>query len=108
MPSLESDPAQLTREFRLERVRMHIAHCVQQRRHLPLAGFDNPRVRMTRGSDAKRCGQIEIFFPLRVPNVRTFCALPNNRPRTGRFDERDVTRFVAAQEVECVLGLCFQ
>ena len=81
-------PAQFPREFGLERVRMHIAHRVQQFCHLLLAGFDDARIRVTGRGDAEGGGQIEIFFPFRIPDVHALGAFPNDRPRTVRFGEQ--------------------
>src|SRR5437016_2023149 len=83
---------------------MNIAHRVQQLRHLLLTRLDDPPIRMTGGGNSK-CGcQIEVFFSIRVPNVNAPRALPNNRPRAVRSDERDVARFVVAEKLKNFLG----
>src|ERR1043166_9346072 len=79
-PALERNPTQLSGELRLERMRMHIAHCVQQLRHLPLPGAHNSWIRVTCCRDAKCRREIEILFPVRIPNVNSARTFPNNRP----------------------------
>ena len=98
-------PAQVAGEFGLARVRMHIAHGVQKPGHLFLTGFDDARVCVTGGRDAKRGGQIEIFFPVSIPNVNVSGAVPNDGPRTVRLNEHNVARFVITQRVKNLTGL---
>ena len=75
-----------------ERVRMHVAHRVEQSRHLLLSGFDDVRIRMTGGGNAKCPGQIQILFPIGVPNVNVLGAFPDNRPRAIGFNMNNISR----------------
>ena len=59
---------------------MHVAHRVQEFRHLLLAGLDDSWIGMAGGGDAKRGGQIQIFFAVGVPDMNAFGAFPDNRP----------------------------
>ena len=104
-PLFKSDAAQFTRQSRLERVRMHIAHRMKQLRHLLLAGMDHARIRMTGRRDAERSGEVEILFSFRVPNMNTTSTLPNDGPRTVGFHERDVARLVGAKQRQCLFRL---
>ena len=61
-PALERDPAQFARKLRFQRVRMHVAHRMEQFRHLPLARFDDLWIGVAGGGDAKGGGQIEILL----------------------------------------------
>ena len=79
---------------------MHIAHRVQQSRHLFLAGFDDIWIGVAGGGDAECAGQIQIFFSVGVPDKNVFGALPDNRPRTVRFAEQDVARLMFAQQLQ--------
>ena len=99
-PPLKRDPAQFPRQLRLERVRMHIAHRVQERRHLPLAGADDARVRVPRRRDAERGRQVKILAALGVPDVNALRTLPDDGPVARRIEERDVARFVGAKVFE--------
>ena len=99
-PTFKRDPAQFAGEFGLARVRMHVAHGVQQPGHLYLPGLDDARICVTGGGNAKRGGQIEIFFPVGVPNVNVLGAFPNDRPGAVRFHEHNVARLVVAQQVK--------
>ena len=99
-PAFKCDPAQVAGEFRLARVRMHVAHGVQKPGHLFLPGRDDARVCVTGGGDAKRGGQIEIFFPVSVPNENVFGAVPNDGPGAVRLHEHNVARFVITQQVK--------
>ena len=45
---------------------------------------------MAGSGDTERGGQIQIFFPFRIPDVNAFGAFPDNRPRTVRLDEQHV------------------
>ena len=74
---------------------MHVAHRVRQPGHLRLAGPDHSRIRMAGGGDAKRRGQIQIFFPIGIPDVNALGALPDDGPRTVRLHEDDIARFVS-------------
>ena len=69
---------------------MDIAHRVQQPGHLPLAGLDDARIRVTGGGDAERGGQIQIFFAAGVPDKDALGAIPDHRPRAVGFNEGDV------------------
>ncbi len=64
----------------LRRVRVHVAHRVQQPGHLSLTGFDDPGVGMAGGGDAKGGRQVQIFFAIGIPNVHGPGAFPDNRP----------------------------
>ena len=75
---------------------MHIAHGMQKPGHLLLTGLDDTRVCVTGGGDAKRGGQIEIFFPVGIPNMNVLGAVPNDGPRTVRLNEHNVARLVIA------------
>ena len=66
---------------------MHVAHRVRQPGQLPLPGFDDARVGVAGGGDAKRGGQIEIFFAVGVPDIDIPGAFPDNRPRAVRFND---------------------
>ena len=55
---------------------MDVAHRVGQPGHLLLAGFDDARIRVAGGGDAERGGQIQIFFPVGVPDENILGALP--------------------------------
>ena len=79
-PPLERHAAQFPRQFRLARVRMHIAHSVQEPRHLILSGFDDARIGMPGSGDAEGRSQIQVFFAIGIPDVNTLRALPNNWP----------------------------
>src|SRR3989449_588523 len=87
---------------------MHVAHRVQQFVHLALPGLYHAWIRMAGRRDAKGRCQIEILFTFGIPDMRVARPVPHHRPGTIRFDERDVARFVKAQEFENVLSLCFQ
>jgi hypothetical protein len=69
---------------------MHVAHGMQQPSHLFLTGFDDLRVRMAGGGDAKGRRQIQIFFSVDIPNVRLPGAVPDDGPRAIRLPEDDV------------------
>jgi len=97
--------AQFAGEFGFKRVRMHVAHRVQQPGHLPLAGAHDAGIGVARRRHAEGRGEIEIFSAGRVPHVDAARALPHNRPRTIRIDERDVTRFVTLQEFKDGAGI---
>ena len=86
---------------------MHVAHRVQEFRHLFLPGFDNVGIGVTGGGNAKRGGQVQIFFPFRIPDVNALRTLPDNRPRAVPFGEQHVTRFVIAQQPDGFLGFHF-
>ena len=88
------------RQFGLERVRMHVAHRVQQFRHLFLPGFDDVWIRVAGGGDAERGGQIQILFPVGIPDVNALRAFPDNRPRAVRFDESDISRFEITKQLQ--------
>ena len=103
-PAFEGNAAQFAREFGLARVRMHVAHRVQQTGHLFLPGFDDARIGVAGGGDAKRRGQIQILFPFGVPDVHVPGAFPDDRPRTVRFDEGNVARFKVAKPLQNGLG----
>ena len=107
-PALECDPAQFPRQLRFQGVRMHVAHRVQQFVHLALPGLYHAWIRMAGRRDAKGRCQIEILFTFGIPDMRVARPVPHHRPGTVRFDERDVARFVKAQEIENVLSPCFQ
>ena len=83
---------------------MHVAHRVQQPAHLLLAGLDDPRIRMAGGGDAERAGQIQVFFPDRIPNMNAFGEFPDNWPRAVAFDEGDVPRLEVTQLLQDVSG----
>ncbi len=96
-PAFEGEAAQCAREFGLARVGMHITHRVRETGQLPLPGLDHAQIGMTGGSHAKRRGQIQILFPIGVPNVHIPGAFPNHRPGTVGFNVNDVPRFVVAE-----------
>ena len=89
--------AQLARQLGFQRVRMHVAHRVQQFSHLRLSGFDDVGIRVAGGGDAERGGEIQILFPVRIPDIHALRALPDNRPRAVGVNEGDVARFMIAQ-----------
>jgi len=68
------------------------------------AFFSSRRYFEPRG-DAKRGSQIEVFFPINVPDVNILGAVPNDRPRTVRFNEHNVARFIITQCVKNMSGL---
>ncbi len=103
-PVLKGDAAQLAGQFGLSHMRMEIAHRVRQPGELLLAGLDDARIRVTGGGDSKRGGQIQIFFPVGVPNKDILGAVPDNRPRAVRLDERDVARLGVAKLIEYDFG----
>ena len=79
---------------------MHVAHRVQQPGHLLLAGLDDVRIGVAGGGDAKRGGQIQIFFPVGVPNENTLGAFPDNRPRTVGFEKGDISRLEIPEQLQ--------
>ena len=87
---------------------MNVAHRVQKPLHLLLSSFNHPRISVSGCGDAEPRGQIEILFTFGIPDMHTARSFPHNRPRVVRLNERDVARFVKAQEFENVLSLCFQ
>ena len=99
-PTFKGYPAQVAGEFRFARVRMHVAHGVQKPGHLGLPGLDDAQVGMTGGGNAKRGGQIEIFFPVRVPDVNVPGAVPNDGPGAVRLHKHNVARLVITQPVK--------
>src|SRR5436853_7629852 len=84
---------------------MNVAHRVQQFVHLALPGLYHAWIRMAGRRDAKRRCQIEILFTFGIPDMHTARSFPHNRPRVVRLNERDVARFVKAQELEDSPGL---
>src|SRR6266436_2989877 len=54
LPPLERDAAKFPRQFRLSSVRMHIAHGVQEPRHLSLSGLDHARISVPGSGDPER------------------------------------------------------
>ena len=89
-PAFKCQSAQFPRELRLERVRMHIAHRVQQRAHLPLPRFYDLGVRMPRRCYAERRRQVEVLLARAVPNVHPARPFPYDGPRAVRLHERHV------------------
>ena len=104
-PPLERQPRQLPRQFRLQWMRMHIAHRVQQRRHLSLAGTDHSRVRMPRRRHAERSGEVEILAAFRVPDVHAARTCPDDGPGAVRLHEGHVARLMGAEQGERFLGV---
>ena len=92
--------AELTRQFGLELVWMHVAHRVKQLRHLALTGANDAWIRMPRCRHTERRCQVQILLSLGIPNMHALRAFPHDGPRTVRFNERDVARLVAAQQIE--------
>ena len=84
---------------------MHIAHRVEQRRHLLLARANNRSICVARCRNTERCREIEILFSFRVPDVNAFGAFPHDRPRAVRFGEQHVARFVVAEQGERLAGV---
>ena len=76
--------AQFAREFGLARVRMHVAHRVQQPGHLPLPGLDDARIGMTGGGDTERRRSNPDTFSRRHPRRKHPWRVPRrsatNRP----------------------------
>src|SRR6266446_2435870 len=103
-PPLEGEAAELAGEPRLERMGMHVAHRVQQGGHLTLPGPDHARIGVARGRDAESGGQVQILFPLRVPDVDAASPLPDDWPRTVRRNASDVPRFVIAEQLQNLAG----
>ena len=91
-PALEGNLAQLLRQLRLERVRMHISHRVEQLRHLLLARANNLGIRMAGCCHAKRGGQIKILFPLGIPDMHALGTVPHDGPCAVRVNIGDVAR----------------
>lgn len=79
---------------------MEISHGVQEPGHLPLGCLDDARIGMTGGGDPKGRGQVEIRFPVGIPDVHALGALPDDGPGKVRFDERHVARFEGAEQFE--------
>lgn len=84
---------------------MYVTHRMRQPDQLPLCGFYHPPVGMAGRGHAKRRGQIQILFPVGIPNVYIPGTLPNNRPGTVRIGEEDISRFVTAQQMQDLSGL---
>jgi len=57
-------------ELRLERVGMHISHGVEQPAHLRPAGLDHTRAGMAGRGHSEGGGQIEVFLPFGIPNMK--------------------------------------
>ena len=83
---------------------MHVAHRVEQRAHLALAGADDTGIRMPGRGDPERGGEVEILASLGIPDVVAPRLGPDDGPGAVRIEERDVPRFVAAQQVERAAG----
>ena len=92
-PTSKGEFGESPSELRLQRVRMHISHRMQQPCHLTLPRTDDPRICMSRGRDSKCRGEIEVSAPCYVPDVMTAGAFPYNRPTASRIDVGDVARF---------------
>src|SRR5258706_2688112 len=104
-PPLEGDPAEFAGEVAFQPVGMDITHGVEQAAHLPLAGANDARIGMASSGDAK-CGcEVQIPFPIEIPNVNPIGALPNDRPGAFRVDECDVARFVLFEATQGRRGL---
>ena len=84
---------------------MHIAHGMEQFRHLRRTSPDNARVRVAGRRHAKCCRQVQIFLPFRIPNMHAFGPLPDNRPRAISLDERDIARFVCAEQLKALSSI---
>src|ERR1044071_3336984 len=96
-PAFESDLAQFAGQLRFSGVRMDVAHRVQEFGHLFLAAAHDTRIRVSRRSDAKGRGEIEIFAAVLIPDMHPLSAFPNDRPRAVRFDVSNVPRLVRAE-----------
>ena len=84
---------------------MHVAHRVQQPAHLLLAGPDDTRIRVAGGGDAERACQIQVFFPVDVPDVNAFGVVPDNRPRAVSINKSDVPRLKVTKLLQDVSGV---
>ena len=103
-PPLKGDSAQFARQFRLERVRMDVAHRVWQFSHLPLTGLHHARIRVSGRSDPEGRRKVEIFISVGIPNLRAAGTFPHDGPGTIRFNERHVARFKALELFENLTG----
>ena len=106
-PLFKSDLAQLPREPRLQFMRMHVAHGMQERAHLLLPGAHDMRVRMAGRRHAECCRQVEILASFHIPDEHAARPVPDDGPGAVRFHESHVARFVSAQEVEGGLSFHF-
>src|SRR5207245_7431496 len=79
---------------------MHISHSVQQSGHLLLAGGNDARIGMSGSRDAESGRQIQVFFPIGIPNMCAFRPLPYDGPRAAGLDEGDIPRLVGSKQVE--------
>ena len=84
---------------------MDIAHRMEQLPHLILAGAHNPGIRMARSGYAKPSRQVEVAFPVAVPNEDATGSFPDNRPGTVRIDERNVPGFIPAKQIKRLPGV---
>ena len=99
-PAFKSDAAQFAGEFGFARMGMNVTHGVKQTGHLLLAGFDDVRIGVAGGGDAKGAGQIEMFFARGVPNENAAGAFPDHRPGAVPGDIGDVARFKITQQMQ--------
>ena len=107
-PAGKRQCGELLRKFGFQRVRMHVAHGVQERGHLPLSGADDARVRMSGCGDAKGSGEVQIWAAFDVPNRDALGPCPYDGPGAVRRHEGDVARLMRTEQVEGLLGLCLQ
>ena len=84
-PSFEGNSTELTGQLRFERVRMNVAHRMQQLCHLPRSRLDDPRIRMSRGRYSEGGGQIQVTLAFCIPDMHPARAFPNNRPGAIRL-----------------------
>src|SRR5262252_187522 len=95
-PPLKRNPTQFPRQLRLEFMRVHVPHRMEQPAHLHLSGPDHAGIGMARRRHTERSRQIQVPFSIHIPNINTLGPLPDNRPRAIRLNERNIARFVCA------------
>src|SRR6266702_3007914 len=79
-PPFKGDSAQFSRQFRLELMRVNVAHRMRQLGHLALTSLHHTWIGVSGSRDAERSRQVEIFISYDVPNMRAACAFPDDGP----------------------------